>query len=98
LGGFIRKFFENKDYYKPHEDLYIFKIMLIFGVISAVITFIFDILSTLFGGFIVSLSFEYFIVTYLSGIIFTTIHLFGNILIFIFLLPGLIQIVLRLLD
>jgi len=98
LGGLIRQFFESKDYFKPHEDLYVFKIMLIFGVISAGITFIFDILSTFFGGLIVSISFEYFIVTYLSGIIFTTIHLIGNILIFIFLLPGLIQLVLRILD
>ena len=98
LGGLLKNFFENKDYYNPHEDLYVFKIMLIFGVSSAILTFTFDILSTLFGGFIVSFSIEYFIITYLSGIIFTTIHLLGNILVFVFLLPGLIQIILKLLD
>jgi hypothetical protein len=72
--------------------------MLLFGFLGAIITFVFDILSTLFGGFVVSVTIDYFIVTYLFGIVFTTIHLIGNTLIFIFLLPGLIQLIMKLLD
>ncbi len=98
LGGLTRDFLCNKKYFKPREDLYVFQIMLIFGVLGASITFIYDILSTLFGGLIVSIAVEYFIASYLSGIIFTSIHLVGNILGFIFLLPGLIQLIIKLLD
>ncbi|MBA7639969.1 hypothetical protein ES703_47630 [subsurface metagenome] len=98
LGGLTQDYLCNKKYFKPREDLYVFQIMLIFGVLGASITFIYDILSTLFGGFIVSVTIEYFIASYLSGIIFTTIHLVGNTLGFIFLLPGLIQLIIKLLD
>jgi len=98
LGGLTRDYLCNKKFFKPREDLYVFRIMLIFGVLGASITFIYDFLSTLLGGFIVSITIEYFIATYISGIIFTTIHLVGNILVFIFLLPGLIQLIIKLLD
>ncbi|NVM17931.1 MAG: hypothetical protein HWN80_09460 [Candidatus Lokiarchaeota archaeon] len=98
LGGLTKSFLYNKEYFKPNEDLYIFRIMLLFGFLGAVITFIFDILSTLFGGFTVSITIDYFIATYLLGIVFTTVHLIGNILIFVFLLPGLIQLITKLLD
>ena len=98
LGGLTKDFLRNKEYFKPTEDLYIFRIMLLFGFLGAIITFIFDILSTLFGGFVVSVTIDYFIATYLFGIVFTTIHLIGNILVFVFLLPGLIQVIMKLLD
>jgi uncharacterized membrane protein len=98
LGGLTKDFLRNKEYFKPTEDLYIFRIMLLFGFLGAIITFIFDILSTLFGGFVVSITIDYFIATYLLGIVFTTIHLIGNILVFVFILPGLIQLITKLLD
>ncbi|MHA1985028.1 MAG: ECF transporter S component [Promethearchaeota archaeon] len=97
IGGFTRKFLENKDYFKPKEDLYVFRVMLILGILGGVITFIYDILSTLFGGLTVSLIYESFLVTYLTGLIFTIPHLINNILAFIFILPGLIQIVYKIL-
>jgi hypothetical protein len=98
LGGLTKDFLRNKEFFKPTEDLYIFRIMFLFGLIGAIITFIFDILSTLFGGFIVSISIDYFIVSYLGNIGFTTVHLIGNILGFVFLLPGLIQVIIKLID
>lgn len=98
LGGLTKDFLRNKQYFKPTEDLYIFRIMLLFGFLGAIITFIFDILSTLFGGFVVSITIEYFMATYLLGIVFTMVHLIGNILIFVFLLPGLIQLIMKLID
>jgi len=97
-GSVTRNFLNTKRYFKPKEDLYVFPIILIFGFIGALITFIYDIISTAISGFLVSITLEYFIATYMTGIIFTTIHLIGNILGFIFLLPGLIQIVQRILD
>ena len=98
LGGLTKDFLRNKEYFKPTEDLYLFRIMLLFGFLGAIITFIFDILSTLFGGFTVSITIDYFIATYLLGIVFTTVHLIGNVLVFVFLLPGLIQVIMKLID
>ena len=98
LGGLTKDFLRNKEYFKPTEDLYIFRIMLLFGFLGAIITFIFDILSTLFGGFTVSVTIDYFLASYLLGIVFTTVHLIGNVLVFVFLLPGLIQLITKLID
>jgi uncharacterized membrane protein len=97
-GGLTRAYLNQKEYFKPREDLYILRVMVLFGIIGGFITFVFDMLSTLFGGLIVSFTIEYFIVSYLSGLLFTTVHLIGNILGFIFILPGLIQIIIKLLD
>lgn len=95
-GGLIRQFLNGKKYFKPEEDLYNYQVIILFGLVGGIITFIFDILSTLFGGFIVSVTIDYFIATYLLGIVFTTIHLIGNVLIFVFILPGLIQVITKL--
>jgi len=98
LGGLTKDFLRSKEYFKPTEDLYVFRIMVLFGFLGAVITFVFDILSTLFGGFMVSITIDYFIASYLLGIVFTTVHLIGNVLVFVFLLPGLIQVIIKLID
>ena len=97
-GGLAKDFMLNRKFFKPKEDLYVYQVMIIFGVIGGILTFLFDILSTLLGGFTVSTSIDYFIASYLFGIVFTTVHLIGNILVFVFLLPGLIQIILKLVD
>ncbi|MBY9013462.1 MAG: hypothetical protein KGD70_13895, partial [Candidatus Lokiarchaeota archaeon] len=97
-GGLVRQFLNGKKYFKPEDDLYSYQVIVLFGLVGGIITFIFDILSTLFGGFVVSVTIDYFIATYLLGIVFTTIHLIGNILVFVFLLPGLIQLITKLLD
>jgi uncharacterized membrane protein len=96
-GGLTRSFLKNKTYFKPKEDLYVFWVMLLFGILGAIITFFYDILSTLVGGFLVSFRFEYFLVTYLSGLIFTTVHLIANVLIFVLILPGMVQLLYKML-
>ena len=99
-GGLAKNFMLNRKFFKPKEDLYVYQVMVIFGVIGGILTFLFDILSTLFGGFTVSTSIDYFIASYLLGIVtmFTPVHLIGNILGFVFLLPGLIQVITKLVD
>lgn len=99
LGGTIGNFFREKEYFKPKEDLYKFRIMAYLGLIGALITFIYDIISTLIG-FLITYGFniELLILSYISGIPFTTIHLIGNTLEFIFILPGLTSLIYRLLD
>jgi hypothetical protein len=97
-GSITRNFLSSKNYYKPEEDLYVFPIILIFGITGAIITFIYDLISTIISGFLVSITFDYFIATYMTGIIFTSIHLIGNVLGFVFLLPGLIQVGQRILN
>ena len=98
LGGLTKDFLKSKSFYKPNEDLYNIKLMLIFGTIGGIITFSYDILSTLIGGFIYSPTIEGILIIYLNGIVVTTIHLVGNILGFVFILPGLIQVVLKIID
>jgi len=93
LGGLTRDFLRNKEYFKPTEDLYVFRIMLLFGFLGAIITIIFDILSTLFF-----YGLDSFVALYLSGIVFTIVHQVGNVLGFVFLLPGLIQVIMKLID
>ena len=97
-GALTKDFMKNRKFFKPKEDLYVYQVLVIFGIVGGILTFVFDILSTLFGGFTVSITIDYFIATYLLGLVFTTVHLIGNILVFVFLLPGLIQLILKLLD
>lgn len=94
IGGYVQNFLSKKKYFKPKEDLYIFRIMLIFGFIGASITFIYDIISTIIPALLYSYN---FIILYIGGIIFTTTHLIGNTLGFVFILPGLVSLLYKLL-
>lgn len=98
IGGVIKGYLHKKEYFKPKEELYSIRIMFYLGLIGALITFIYDVISTLIGALIVSFSMEFFIVSYIYGIPFTTIHLIGNTMEFIFILPGLANLVYKLLD
>ena len=98
LGGISHSFLRKKEYFKPEDDLYVFRVLLIFAIIGAVVTFVYDILSTLIGALSIFGTLETFWATYLIGLPFTTIHLVGNTLGFIFILPGLIQLIYKMLD
>ena len=97
IGGIIKSYLSKKEYFKPKEDLYKFRIMIYFGLTAALITFIYDIISTLVGSLLVSFSIDFFIISYIYGLLFTTVHLIGNTLGFIFILPGLISLISKLL-
>jgi uncharacterized membrane protein len=98
IGGITGKYLGKKEYFKPNEDLYVFRVVLLFAIVGAVITFVYDILSTLIGAMSIFGTLDTFWAIYLFGLPFTTVHLIGNTLGFIFVLPGLIQLIYRLLD
>jgi uncharacterized membrane protein len=94
VGGVTRGFLNKKEFFKPEEDLYNVTIMVLFGFIGGTLTFVFDLCSTLITSLI---GVQPFLPTYILGIGFTTIHLIGNTLGFVFILPGLIQLIYKLL-
>ncbi|MFX0139511.1 MAG: ECF transporter S component [Candidatus Hodarchaeota archaeon] len=98
LGGLTHNYLRKKEYFKPEDDLYVFRVLLIFAIIGATITFVYDILSTLIGALSIFGTLETFWITYIIGLPFTTVHLIGNTLGFIFILPGLIQLLYKMLD
>ena len=98
LGGLSHGYLNKKEFFKPEEDLYLFPVILMFAILGAIITFTYDILSTLIGALSIFGTIETFWATYLIGLPFTIVHLIGNILGFIFILPLLIQLIYKLLD
>ena len=98
IGGLTCKFLEKKDFFKPLEDIYIGKVLLLFGILGAVMTFTYDIFSTLAGAIFLFGNLESFLTIYALGLPYTMVHLIFNILGFIFLLPGLIRLLYKLLD
>ena len=98
IGASIRGVLRTKTFFKPDDDLYVFPILFIFGSIGALMTFSFDIISSFVDSIWIFGNINAFWLYYASGLAFTTIHLIANTLVFIFLLPVLIQLIYRLLD
>jgi energy-coupling factor transport system substrate-specific component len=92
LGGILSNYLKNKSFFKQNEDLYVFPVMVLFGIIGALITMYFQIFSSLIDVLFFFGTLESFIPYFLTGIPFTVIHIIGNTLGFIFILPGLIQL------
>ncbi len=93
MGALTSDYIKNKKYYKPNEDLYVFPVIFIFGVIGTIITTSFQIISSLVHVFSFFGTINEFWPFFLAGIGFTTIHIIGNTLGFIFILPGQIQLI-----
>jgi len=98
IGAKSSEFLKRKEFFQPKDDLYILPIMAFLGVIGAVLTFIFDILSTIVIALTDFGTLDVFILYYITGIPFTTVHLIGNTLGYVFILPGLIHLIYKLLD
>lgn len=96
-GTLTHDFLEGKSYFRPESDLYTLPITSLFGFIGLIITLSFDIITSLIGVIIAYGTIDAFVLYFLSGIVFTTIHEVGNTLGFIFILPGLIQLVYKML-
>ncbi len=97
-GGITSGFLNDKSFFKPKEDLYVFPIMLTLGIVAAIMTFTFDVFSTVILALSVFGTLDAFWPNYIFGIPFTAVHLVGNVLLFVFVLPSLIQLIYKLLD
>jgi uncharacterized membrane protein len=93
VGALIRNYFQLKIEINSDNDYYKFSIMIMFGFIGAFITLSFQIFSSLVDIFSYYGNLDQFLPYFLSGIGFTVIHIVGNTLSFVFILPGLIQII-----
>jgi hypothetical protein len=72
--------------------------MVLFGLIGALITVSFQLISSIIHVLSFLGTLNEFLPYFLSGIVFTVIHIIGNTLGFIFILPGLIQLINKLID
>ncbi len=97
-GGLTSNFLNGKRYFKPDSDLYEFRVLVLFGVLAAVLTTFFDIISTVILALSVFGTMDAFLPSYIFGLPFTIAHLACNILSFVFILPGLIQLTYKMLD
>ncbi|MFW9999443.1 MAG: ECF transporter S component [Candidatus Hodarchaeota archaeon] len=93
LGAFTSNLLQNKKLFKYEEDFYNFRVMVLFGTIGALITINFQIFSTIIHVLSFLGTLNEFLPYFLSGSVFTIVHIIGNTLGFIFILPGLIQLI-----
>jgi uncharacterized membrane protein len=97
IGALTHDYLKKKDFFNPKEDLYIISAIVIFAVLGALITISFQIFSTLVDALSRYGTINQFLPIFLIGIPFTITHIIGNTLGFIFILPGLIQLINRML-
>lgn len=98
IGALTHDLVKNKSFYKPKDDLYVYQVMGILGVLGGIMTIIYSIFSELAGFITISAPGVPFSAYFLIGVPWTILHVIGNVLGFVFILPGLIQIIHNLLD
>ncbi|KKM10866.1 hypothetical protein LCGC14_1721670 [marine sediment metagenome] len=97
VGGVTNKFLRNKNLFTANEDLYKNSVIFIFGLVGAVSTSIYQVLSSIVDVLFFFGDFHGFVPYFITGIPFTIIHIVGNTLGFIFILPGTIMVVFKML-
>ncbi len=97
-GGLTSSFLNGKPYFKPESDLYDFRVIALFGTLAAALTTFFDISSTIILALSVFGTLDAFIPSFILGLPFTIAHFACNVLSFVFVLPGLIQLTYKMLD
>ena len=97
IGALTSDILKKKVSFELNDDLYNLTVIIIFGVIGALITISFQIFSSLVDVLSYFGTVDEFVPYFLTGIIFTAIHIIGNTLGFIFILPGLIQLIKKML-
>lgn len=98
IGALTGDLLSKKISFESNDDLYKLTVMIILGVIGALITVSFQIFSSLVDVLSYFGTVDEFVPYFLTGIIFTAIHIIGNTLGFIFILPGLIQLIKKMLN
>ncbi|MCK4381435.1 MAG: ECF transporter S component [Candidatus Lokiarchaeota archaeon] len=98
IGALTGDLLQKKVSFELNDDLYKISVMIIFGFIGALITVSFQIFSSLVDVLSYFGTIDEFVPYFLTGIIFTAIHIIGNTLGFIFILPGLIQLIKKMLN
>ncbi|MFX1488547.1 MAG: hypothetical protein ACFFBI_05325 [Promethearchaeota archaeon] len=96
-GALTKDFFKYKKYFPLNEDLYKIRIMVILGATGMVITTSFQFISAIVSVLMLYGTINAFLPYFMIGIPFTITHLIGNTLGFTFILPGLIQLIRKLL-
>ncbi|MFX1364408.1 MAG: ECF transporter S component [Promethearchaeota archaeon] len=97
IGGLTGNFFQKKRAFLSDEDLYRVSVMILFGLIGALLTSSYQLISTLVEVLSYFGTLNEYLPYFMTGLIFTIVHIVGNTLGFIFILPGLIQLVKKML-
>ncbi|KKN48941.1 hypothetical protein LCGC14_0647550, partial [marine sediment metagenome] len=98
IGALTNGVLKNRSFFTQDEDLYKMSVMVIFGFIGAIITTSFQVFSSLVHVLSFLGSIDAFLPYFLSGIPFTIVHILGNTLGFIFILPGIIPLIKKMLN
>ena len=100
VGALTKQFLRDREVLKDKKEFYTVSMMILFGALGAIITTSFQVLASLVDVLMSYGTIEAFIPYFFSptAIPFTIIHIIGNTLGFIFILPGLIQLLNKMLD
>ena len=98
IGALTNAGLKNRSFFAQDEDPYKLSVMVIFGFIGAIITTSFQVFSSLVYALSFLGSIDGFLPYFLSGILFTIVHILGNTLGFIFILPGIIPLINKMLN
>ncbi len=100
LGALTKQFLEGRKLLKDKKEFYTVSMMIFFGALGAIITISFQVFASLVDVLTSYGTIEAFVPYFFSptAFPFTVIHIVGNTLGFIFILPGLIQLIYKLLD
>jgi uncharacterized membrane protein len=93
IGALTKDLLKNRKFLRNNNDLYSISMMIILGTLGAIITISFQVFSSLVDVLLYFGTVKEFGPYFLTGIPFTIVHIIGNTLGFIFILPGLIQLV-----
>ncbi|MFX1504085.1 MAG: hypothetical protein ACFFDH_24205 [Promethearchaeota archaeon] len=97
IGGLIGNFFQRRRSFLSDEDLYGVSVMILFGLMGALLTLSYQLISTLVEVLSYFGTLNEYIPYFMTGLVFTIVHIVGNTLGFIFILPGIIQLIKKML-
>ncbi|MFX1378110.1 MAG: ECF transporter S component [Promethearchaeota archaeon] len=100
LGALTKQLLRDRKVIRDKKEFYTVSMMILFGALGAIITINFQVFASLVDVLIKYGTIEAFVPYFFnpSAFPFTIIHIIGNTLGFIFILPGLIQLINKLLD